>query len=351
MPGHRDPWLDNAKLVLITSVVVGHLVAVVPGDEALRLHFYNVLYVVHMPAFVLVSGYLSRNFRWSRRHLTSLVTTLLVPYVVFTLLLHQLYALHVGEPLEEPMFLDPYYALWFLAALALWRLATPVLRAHPAMVPASIVVGVLAPLWDAGPELALNRALQFLPFFVVGLHARREWLDVLHRTSARVVAGAVLVGLWVMTREDEPWGRTEWLYQNQTFDALGVDASTGILTRVVLLVWAFAGAIAVLSLVPRRGGWWTRMGAETMTVYLGHTLVVKAVQYDRVLREPEPAEAFWWAIGLGLVVTVVFASPPVVRGLRWLTDPVGALRSLRAAPTSDAPRSAAPSPAREPARV
>ena len=35
----RDPWLDNAKMVLVTIVVVGHMIVLVPpGDEQARTY-------------------------------------------------------------------------------------------------------------------------------------------------------------------------------------------------------------------------------------------------------------------------------------------------------------------------
>ncbi|MDT9592028.1 acyltransferase family protein [Nocardioides zeae] len=355
MASRRDPWLDNAKALLITAVVAGHVLAVLPGDHALRDHLYDAVYVVHMPAFILVSGYLSQRFRWSRRHLTSLVTTLVVPYVVFTLVLHGMYLAHVGENTEEPILLDPFWALWFLAALTLWRLASPVLRSSVIMVPLSVAVSLLSPTFDSTPELALTRALQFLPYFVIGLHARAEWLEQLKRPAARVLGVLALVAIWVVTADLDSWASTTWLFSNHSYDALGADTSTGILTRSFLLVCSLAGSLAVLSLTPTARGWWTGVGVQSMTVYLGHTVVVQALEYDGALDALPPGQATRAGLVVSLLVVAALAAPPVVRPLRWLTDPVGATKDLRAA-LRQGPRSAArpveaPRPDREPARA
>jgi fucose 4-O-acetylase-like acetyltransferase len=53
----RDPWLDNAKMVLVTIVVVGHMMVLVP-DGGAKSHTYDFIYYFHIPAFVLVTGYL-----------------------------------------------------------------------------------------------------------------------------------------------------------------------------------------------------------------------------------------------------------------------------------------------------
>ena len=49
----RDPWLDNAKMALVTLVVIGHAWALLPADGVLG-HLYDFLYAWHMPAFVFV---------------------------------------------------------------------------------------------------------------------------------------------------------------------------------------------------------------------------------------------------------------------------------------------------------
>ena len=85
----RDAWLDNVKMALVTVVVIGHSVVLAPSDNR-NDHIYDFIYAWHIPAFVLVTGYLSRSFRWSRRHLTALVTTIAVPYVIFEIAMYEL---------------------------------------------------------------------------------------------------------------------------------------------------------------------------------------------------------------------------------------------------------------------
>src|SRR5690349_2954509 len=140
----RDPWLDNAKMVLVTVVVVGHMVVLVPGgDEQSRI--YDFIYYFHIPAFVLVTGYLSKSFRYSKRHLGALVTTMVIPYVVFSwLMIHWRYEL--GEPGPLEWFFNPRWPMWYLAATVMWRLLTPWLRLHWVAVPLSVAVSLLAGL-------------------------------------------------------------------------------------------------------------------------------------------------------------------------------------------------------------
>ena len=108
-----------------------------------------------MPAFVLVTGYLSRSFTFTRRNLHKLVTTVVVPYLVFETLL-ALFRTVVGHENLGVLYLSPHWPMWYLSALFLWRLATPLLtRLRPArrmaVAVAVSLVGGLNTVDGAGP--------------------------------------------------------------------------------------------------------------------------------------------------------------------------------------------------------
>ncbi|YCK41954.1 acyltransferase family protein [Actinomadura sp. ATCC 39365] len=60
----RDPFFDNAKYLAIVLVVCGHLIED-QRDAPLAHALYFYVYVFHMPLFIVLSGYLSRNFTFS----------------------------------------------------------------------------------------------------------------------------------------------------------------------------------------------------------------------------------------------------------------------------------------------
>ena len=79
MPGAtRDPWLDNAKMALVTLVVIGHAWTLLP-QTTLNNHVYDFLYAWHIPAFVFVTGYLSRGFTYTQQRFWQLFRTIIVP--------------------------------------------------------------------------------------------------------------------------------------------------------------------------------------------------------------------------------------------------------------------------------
>ncbi|WP_122818368.1 acyltransferase family protein [Nocardioides pantholopis] len=327
----RDPWLDNAKMALVTLVVVGHTWTLLPLT-ALHGHLYDFLYAWHIPAFVFVTGYLSRSFDWSRRRLWQLFCTVAVPYVIFECAL-ALFRVHVGGEDLDRLFADPHWPMWYLAALFFWRLLTPVFKNLPGGVVLAVGISLLAGLY-AGDTLDIARVLGLLPFFVLGLKATPERLERLRSWPAQVAAVLALVAIWVATTWTDRWASTEWLYYRSRYDELGTSDVEAMVIRGVLLAVGLAGAWAFLALVPRGGGWFARMGAWTLVVYLFHGFAVKGAAYagyDRWAAErPELALVLTTTVGVLLALTLAW--PPVATRLGHLVDPLGyAQHKVRAA--------------------
>jgi hypothetical protein len=97
----RDPWFDNAKMALVTLVVVGHAWTLLPYDT-LDDHLYDFLYAWHVPAFVFVTGYLSQRFAYTKARTWQLFCTVVVPYIVFETALG-LFRVYVGGEQLEPL--------------------------------------------------------------------------------------------------------------------------------------------------------------------------------------------------------------------------------------------------------
>ena len=272
----RDPWLDNAKMALVTLVVIGHAWTLLP-DDAVNRHLYDFLYAWHIPAFVLVTGYLSRGFDWTGPRLWQLVRTVAVPYVLFECAFG-LFRVYVGGEKLEDLFLDPHWPLWYLPALFLWRLMTPIFRGLPGGLLLALVISLAAGVWVAD-TLDLARVLGLLPFFVLGLKATPERLERLRsalgpgggRGGARRDRGRHLVhrqlGLHRVALLPRHVRRADHLRP-----AGGRHPRRGAGDRLL-------GALAFLALVPRLDGWFSRMGSATLIVYLFHGFAVKGAEF------------------------------------------------------------------------
>lgn len=328
MPSQRDPWFDNAKMTLVTLVVVGHSWTLLP-QNAWDRWTYDFLYFWHVPAFVLVTGYLSRGFTWSGPRLWSLIKTVVVPYVIFEGLLAW-FRIKVGGIAMNDLWADPHWPMWYLSALFFWRLMTPIFKWLPAKVVIAVLISLAAGLW-AGDTLDFARVFGLLPFFVLGLKMHPGHWELLRTRRARVYGWVVLAAIFVLARFTDSWIETEWLYYRSRYDALEPDNMHAVTIRMVLLLLGLAGAFAFFAIVPRVNSWFTRLGSATLVVYLFHGFAVLSARYAGYpdWTEQHAVVAFVLTSVLAVGLALLLAWQPVARRLNYLVDPIGTVERWR----------------------
>lgn len=325
-PRERVAYLDNARYWVMLLVVIGHsLTELVVMDSARGV--YTWIYLFHMPFFVLISGYTARHYVGDFRQIRRMVSTLMVPYLIVETSLQLITRHYDGEP-EHLMILSPQWLGWFLAALFIWRLTTPIWRALRYPITTAIVISLLAGLIEIPNVLALPKVLGLLPFYVIGLHFDRDVFLRLGRTPVRAVSALLLAGslaVCLLFTEDiqERWPR-QWLLWKSRYDELGIGPIEGITTRAVLLVIAFVLTLAALSLVPRARSWTTALGGRTFYCYLLHGYVILFLDREFGLwerLEPYGSAAVLGCIVVAVIVANVLMTEPVARLFRPVFEP------------------------------
>ena len=235
--------------------------------------------------------------------------------------------------------------MWYLSALFFWRLLTPVFTRMPAGVAIAVAVAIslVAGLY-AGDTLDMARVLGLLPFFVLGLVSTKERLERLREPWVRNAALLVFLAIAVVTTWTDQLAQTEWLYYRSQYGELDVGDGRALLTRAVLLAVGMLGAWSFLALVPRVSGWFTRMGAATLVVYLFHGFAIKGAEYAGFMGWADDHAA----ISLPLVslaaaaLALLLAWPPVAKVLTHAVDPFGTAEKhvKEAVRLSDAPAQA-----------
>ncbi|MFI8852160.1 acyltransferase family protein [Streptomyces sp. NPDC053499] len=342
--GARDPFLDNARFLLVVLVVLGHNWAPVAdamrGVEAASL----LLYSFHLPALALLCGHLSRSFTGRPEQLRRLLSHVLVPYLVFEAAYAGMDTLLWDRPFTvSPT--RPAFVCWFLAALFVWRLTAPLWRAVRWPVFFAAVVSVGAGFTDLGEELALPRLLMYWPWFVLGLRLSAEHLRPLRSRSARrwalpVMAAAAAGAWWAAPRVSR-----EWLLMEAGAHELGLRPMLYVGVRLGLFAVGAVLVAAFLALVPAHRTGYTVLGACALYPFLLHGLVVKAVEkaggYEAVLTGGLLAVVGTTVLAGALAVLLGL---PHVRQVLWpLVEPPfpGWLRGRRNANDAAAPGAAA----------
>jgi fucose 4-O-acetylase-like acetyltransferase len=320
----RDAFFDNAKYLAIVLVAVGHAWEPLrPGSRAVTA-LYMFVYAFHMPAFIIVSGYFSRTFDGSPGRLKRLVTGVVVPYVVFETA-YTLFTRWTSQDPDRPVsLLDPLYLTWFLAALFVWRLTTPVWRHVRWPLPTALVVAMLATLSPSlGHDLDLQRTLQFLPYFVFGLLLRPEHFRLVRRREVRILAVPVAVCALGVAYWAVPRMNYAWFFHADSAPELAAPFWYGPVMTLAAFGCSAVLVACFLAWVPGRRTWFTALGAGTLYGYLLHGFVAQAAEYwgwYEPARVHRPVGALAATLIAAVVVTAL-CTPSVRRVFRCVTEP------------------------------
>lgn len=315
----RDPYFDNARTILIMLVVVGHLLATVGAASSDPLTLW--IYSFHMPAFVLISGYLARNYSGTPRQVLRLGSAILFPYIVFQLLHSAARPLFMDKPFSLT-FVKPSWTLWFLLALVIWRLLTPLLRSLRFPVLTAVLISLAAPLEShLGQEWTMARVLGLLPFYVGGLILQPQHFEWF-RNHVKAWMGYVvlLIGLAGCYLLNAPISRSVF-YFNDSYISAGSDLARGVLVRLIALTLGFIGTCAVLAITSKKHNWSSRVGTYSLYVYLLHALVLFPTRYFGALESWSTPTHTVVLVVAGVALTILLASPPVVWATQWLISP------------------------------
>ncbi|MGW3512790.1 acyltransferase family protein [Streptomyces sp. NPDC000994] len=320
----RDAFFDNAKYLAIVLVAAGHSWAPLMDDSRVLRSLYMFVYTFHMPAFIIISGYFSRSFDARPDRLKRLITGVAVPYIVFetALSLFKRYAGH--SPEQDISLLDPWYLTWFLCALFIWRLTAPIWKLVRRPLPLALVIAMLASASSAiGNDLDLQRVLQFLPFFVLGLSMKAEHFRLVRRRSVRIAAVPVFAAALVTAWWAAPRMHTSWFYHRDAAQDLGAPWWAGPVMTLALFGCSVVLTACFFAWVPGRRMWFTALGAGTLYGYLLHGFVIKGAGFQGWF------DHAWLHRPLGEILVTVLAATvitllctrPVRRVFRCVMEP------------------------------
>ena len=317
----RVAYFDNAKLILMACVVVGHLLKT---GGALHRHYARALFVLiysfHMPLFIFVSGLFLGRRTMSR---TGVMRRAGILFLLGLLakVLRACSSWIWGKGFDFTL-LSESGLPWFMFALSAYYVAAWLLRRADAFV----VLGVSVMLALAagyvnlvGDLLCLSRIIVFFPFFWLGhilrpTEVRRFFgLTLVRRTCMVVLVMCVALCCW----------RTHTFYVlRRLFMGRLCYAKTHIegcsaLHRLMTYGMSALMGTAVLGVIPqRRIPWVTDAGRRTLQVYLLHLEVVDAMRYLGISRWLVHLGRWGWLffVPLGLMLTLVLAAPDFTGG-------------------------------------
>ncbi|MGE5329622.1 MAG: acyltransferase family protein [Deltaproteobacteria bacterium] len=277
----RDYYFDNVKFLLILLVVIGHTIEpLIKADLNLKA-IYIFIYTFHMPLFILISGYFSKNIGADKYFIKN-VRKILVPYIIFQILYFFFFRFGMNNIQTKFSLLTPYWIMWFMFSMFIWKSILPyfVKIKYPLLV--SVIIAVIAGyIPQIGYFLSLSRTITFFPFFLLGYYLKKPDIEKLNTLNKKIISIIILVcGLIVIYYFSQSiyYG---WLYGCTSYASLKASQWYAGLYRLGIFLAAAIFSFAVLTLVPRKKTVFSEMGMRTIYLYLLHGFVVKLfVKYD-----------------------------------------------------------------------
>jgi fucose 4-O-acetylase-like acetyltransferase len=326
--GGRDIYLDNAKGLLMLLVVIGHMIAPVRGSSGVDSALYAFIYSFHMPMFALVSGYFSspdaswRSFRKSALRLVP-------PYLVFQSYLILLEGSFDPANWSHFSLLEPFNAMWYLVSLLTWRALLPLFSRSRYPILLSLLIALLAgdfPIINR--YLSLSRTLVLLPFFLLGYHFRQKGGRRLFLIIPRRM-GAVLLFLGVLLAVDDRWVDTRWLWCADAYALMGYQGWLGASVRLLTLLLATVLGLAFFSVVPESSMALSRLGRQTLYIYLLHFLAIRVLYHLGFYSRMTGTLALGALVPLGVLMGFLLSHESVAKVAAPFVDPFSTLMKLR----------------------
>lgn len=269
----REAFFDNAKFVLIFLVVFGHLIQPFTDTKGIEV-LYHFIYLFHMPAFILLSGFFAKGIG-KVGYIWQMFRKLIIPYLLFQLLYSGYYYL-IGDPGWETTWYEPHWALWFLLSLFCWHVLLILFKQVPPLISitTALIIGVgIGYINDVGHAFSLSRTFVFFPFFVLGYWLSKQHLlqltQPVFKWSSLIIVSTVIVLLSI-----SPTQSIDWLLGSFSYQEMGQPIWGGVIRFGVYLL-ALLLTCCILAWIPRKTYNWTARGKQTLYVYLLHGVFIQ----------------------------------------------------------------------------
>lgn len=322
-PKQRDHYFDNVKFILALLVVIGHAYRPLIDETPFMKTIYLTIYTFHMPLFILISGYFAKSY-YKEGQNKKVIATILIPYLIFEILYSLFdHFLYETDSIDFSI-LEPYWIMWFLFSLFLWRLILPffVNLKYP-LVTSFILAILIGYIDEADRYLSLSRTVAFFPFFLTGYYLQRIHFEKLFHKGVKVVSWIGLTLMiplihYVEFHSSLGIHLRKWLYFSYPYEDLGHSEWYAGLIRVALIALALLMSIFFLSIIPKTKTFYSQWGAQSLYIYLLHGFIIRSFN-NLNLDDSIPGPGLYIGVTLGAIaLTVILAS----RWVQRLTHPI-----------------------------
>ena len=272
----RDNRFDNLKGLMMFLVVFCHFIEKMYGawpQDILTKGIYYTVYLFHMPVFIFISGYFSKNDQ-SDDYFRKVISHCLIPYIFF----NYIYGLlDTGGNFWQSLvnLCYPQWTMWYMISLVLWKiLARPVSKFIGTIV-ISILVSLFVGFTNISTLFSLARTFSFFPYFLAGYLLPKETVEKARSLKkVYVLLGfvAVIAVSFMIQRQNVG---VYALYMSVPYKNLEMALWQSLIVRMVLLATGFLCILGFLAIAWEKHSVITTLGRNSVLVFLIHSGIIR----------------------------------------------------------------------------
>ena len=306
----RISCYDNLKGILMILVVFAHCLYGYQGFAGVNT-VTDMIYVFHMPAFVFVTGFLSKS---EHSRSKGALGRLLAAYLIFNTVM-LLYALTDGA--SSISLLTPYNSCWYLLAVIVWRAVSGWASQRKGAMVWSVLLALAAGFFsDVTNLLAVGRIIAFYPFFLAGfllpaekLPVKNSRVSLMVKGAALAIVAAALAGLFVF----------RYNISDAALLMYGYSDISGLVDRVIIFAISALFVLGLCACVPDRNiPFVTKIGRNSLSVFLLHRILTLLAQKLDIFTADW--QIFCYAVVLTIVICLLTGADKTARLVGRLVD-------------------------------
>lgn len=175
---------------------------------------------------------------------------------------------------------QPYWTLWYLFCLILWRIAVQffpdvVLSKKSVIVIVSVIASVVIPFIPLQYIGSFQRFFTFLPFFMIGYYMSPVSLQRLRNISIAVPIVTLILCLTITFIVDQQLPVLKILRGAEHYGLFDDNIGLLMLSKLVFFALSLISSLAIVSIIRWTSKFTTNEGKKSMVYYLYHGLVIE----------------------------------------------------------------------------
>ncbi len=267
-------YFDNVKGILILCVILGHTLSAT--STYYNFDFFKIIAFFMMPTFLFVTGYFA-----SKSHKPPLQRALRLFkfYIIFQILITLYYAFVLKIIDFDWTFLfTPRYTLWYLLTCACLYLSEYLIKKFEFK--KLFIISLILALGCGfipfiNDFLSLSRTITAFPMFLLGYKASEiDLMDLVNKyKKPALIYSSLIIIIFLFNSDFFTFKDTYLKYSYYVYD----DPFAGFIKRLILYGLFFVFSLAFLNIVTKNKTIFTKLGSQTLYIYLFHGAIVKTL--------------------------------------------------------------------------